>query len=605
MQEAIIKRWGSWERMKVMLFSHMCGDQFMTGAEKSLLMLVQELSPYLDCVLVVPEKGILSSAAAKLEIKVIEQSYPLLWSLYEPEGTLRQQAVRIGNSEGYGELLELLLLQAPDLVIVNTCVNILPAMAAKKLGIPVAWLITEKINENAWTPLAVEQIDRYSDWIIGISKTVRLPFEHRDIEHKWHLLPPVWREEVYHPETWDDQSQSQRQRLGIGESNPVVGFISASLHKQKGLEHFIKMALEVGKSRPDVRFLIAGGEGDYLDEGMKLIEASGYRDRFLITGFESRLERIYPVIDILVVPSLVDEGFGLTALEGLGFGKTVIAYRSGGLEEILMSTGQGSGLVSKKDLDSLIHHVLERLSDTGASAQLQRQAVMDVYGLRAYRSRLKPLLRQFRSKAGEALENIQSSLEPVPNEGGLYAGVQSPVVFVVENGKKRHIPTPDSFEACGYRWEDVIQVPEAWLLGIPNGTPLSSDAPAARLTHSEEARTDSTPPTPSNIPVPEVTGPTIQQQPVIQAPPRSQSPPSQSKPLLFTHKRAGKKRKRTARGRRLVKRRLSSSRIIRRARKVAPSRRKRKLHFKISHRRKSFMSSKRIRSTRRKTLKKL
>ncbi|MCY9668269.1 hypothetical protein M5X11_25665 [Paenibacillus alginolyticus] len=66
-------------------------------------------------------------------------------------------------------ILDLLLIHEPDVVITNTCVNILPAVAAKKLGIPVIWIIAETIQLNESTVLTVGLVDQYSDWIVGIS----------------------------------------------------------------------------------------------------------------------------------------------------------------------------------------------------------------------------------------------------------------------------------------------------------------------------------------------------------------------------------------------------------------------------------------------------
>ncbi|MNP84924.1 hypothetical protein D3C76_1844470 [compost metagenome] len=63
----------------------------------------------------------------------------------------------------------------PDVVLVNTCVNVMPAMAAQELNIPVIWKITEVINQNAHTPVSVSIIERYSQWVIGISQAVMRP----------------------------------------------------------------------------------------------------------------------------------------------------------------------------------------------------------------------------------------------------------------------------------------------------------------------------------------------------------------------------------------------------------------------------------------------
>ncbi|WCR29776.1 glycosyltransferase family 4 protein [Paenibacillus thiaminolyticus] len=130
--------------------------------------------------------------------------------------------------------------------------------------------------------------------------------------------------------------------MGIAAGHVLIGYIAAAFYPEKGLDHFIRMALRVAVQRPFARFVILGEPTDhgYYDACLGMIANSPYADRFRFIRFEASVQHVYPAMDIVVVPSLLPEGFGLTALEGMIFGKAVIAYASGGLAEILAATGE-------------------------------------------------------------------------------------------------------------------------------------------------------------------------------------------------------------------------------------------------------------------------
>ncbi|WP_165972098.1 glycosyltransferase family 4 protein [Paenibacillus piri] len=165
----------------------------------------------------------------------------------------------------------------------------------------------------------------------------------------------------------------KRNEWAVNDGCRIVGFIASSLHSEKGLEHFVHMALSVCPEVQDVQFLIVGNAFDayYMTYCQHIIGQSGYASRFHRMPFEARIELVYPAMDLVIIPNLIDEGFGMTALEGLVFGKGVIAYRAGGLEEILRTTGNADWLVEKGDSSLLTASVKgsKRLRSSEAWAQ--------------------------------------------------------------------------------------------------------------------------------------------------------------------------------------------------------------------------------------------
>jgi len=62
-------------------------------------------------------------------------------------------------------------------------------------------------------------------------------------------------------------------------------------------------------------------------------------------------------------------------------------------------------------------------------------------------------------------------------EGGLYRETSTPEVYVIHDGKKVHIPTPDALFGMGYDWSVVQVVPDGTLNSFPR-----FNIPSASLT---------------------------------------------------------------------------------------------------------------------------
>lgn len=79
------------------------------------------------------------------------------------------------------------------------------------------------------------------------------------------------------------------------------------------------------------------GRGDpvYIETLKKRLNSCGLVERIHWAGFVNRIEDIFSTLDICVVPSRVQEGFGMVAAEAAFFGVPVIATDRGGLPEVV------------------------------------------------------------------------------------------------------------------------------------------------------------------------------------------------------------------------------------------------------------------------------
>lgn len=382
---------------KLLIFSHICNPVLVTGGEKVLSLFMRELVHHYDCVLVVPEIGVIARKARTIGIRLIVMDIPLCFSLYTCSPTVFHDIDNLMRQPSWRMLDALLSYERPDAVIVNTSVHPLPAMAAFSKGIPTAWLLMETLYDTPQRDKCAAFIASHCDVIVAMSKTVLKPFRQANNVRAAYVLPPYLERGELFPTVWP-QARSQLRRLyQWNEDHCVVGFIAATIYPNKGQMQFIEAMLPVAAEHKHARFLIVGSqvdEGHYMACRSKVLKA-GFEDRFVFYPFAEQVHLVYPAMDIVVVPSLMTEGFGMTALEGMAFGKAVVAYSSGGLAEILNATGNERFLVPAGDVSGLSVRVGSLVRDEAlrqAVADRNGQASMREFGIESFRDRLRKLM---------------------------------------------------------------------------------------------------------------------------------------------------------------------------------------------------------------------
>ncbi|MFC4596954.1 glycosyltransferase family 4 protein [Cohnella hongkongensis] len=448
---------------KLVIFSHICSPISVTGAEKLLLLFARELVRRFQCVMVVPQQGIIAEKAKELGVRIVVQEIPLCISLYTAASTIVQEIADMQRHPSWGRIHALLEEERPDCVLVNTTVHPLPAMAAKAKGIPTLWVLMETVMDRASKQTSVELVASNCDLVIGISHSTLQPIRELAPHARTFLLSPYLIREELLPGSWPYHRMRLRQQYGWGEHHRVAGFLAATIYSNKGLEPFVKAMLPIAASDGWARFLIQGKSADdaYYRHCQKLVRDSGYADRFLFLPFADQIQHAFPVMDVVVVPSLIAEGFGMTALEGLMFGKGVVAASSGGLEEIMNATGNQDYLVPPGDVGRLSEKVSALLGNGAllrAVGERNMQISQQVFGLEAFRQRLADLMAELPQT-------------PVLARGPLWRGSE-PTVYLVENGIKQPFASEETFLRRGFRFEEVTDVPEEDLQRLPSGPML-------------------------------------------------------------------------------------------------------------------------------------
>lgn len=138
---------------------------------------------------------------------------------------------------------------------------------------------------------------------------------------------------------------------------PIVGMTSR-LHPNKGHE-FLFQAMAQLSAEP-YQALIAG-EGPERQRLEKLAETLGIQHKVHFAGAVQDVSQVLNQMDLVVLPTL-QEGFGLSVVEAMMMGKTVVAFDTGPMQEVIEHAKTG-WLIPTRDVNALSQAIRLFLSD--------------------------------------------------------------------------------------------------------------------------------------------------------------------------------------------------------------------------------------------------
>ena len=158
-----------------------------------------------------------------------------------------------------------------------------------------------------------------------------------------------------------------REEFSIPGDALVFGMV-AVLRSWKGHCLFLEAIAPLMKDDPSVWVMIVG-EGPYRKQIEKTIESFSLKTRSVMTGYRTDTEKIFPALDVHLLPSLKDEGAPQAVPQAMMSGVVNITSDGGGLPEVV--DHEVTGLVSKAgDLDSLRVSVEQLAKDPELRASL-------------------------------------------------------------------------------------------------------------------------------------------------------------------------------------------------------------------------------------------
>ena len=210
-----------------------------------------------------------------------------------------------------------------------------------------------------------EEILRATDQFLVVSDYIRQQIASIGTPVKIQVLYNGLDEQQFHRQ--GDTSVS-RESLGL-HANDFVVIYTGRIVPKKGVKELVQ-AIQQLDSHPDIKLLVVGGDnfGDsvssnpYLDELHQM--GNDMQGRVVFTGFVpyELLPAYLHLADVAVVPSRIDEAFGMTCVEATAMGLPVIATNDGGIPETLV--GQKHILIDRDgDRPTDIAHALLHVKD--------------------------------------------------------------------------------------------------------------------------------------------------------------------------------------------------------------------------------------------------
>jgi glycosyltransferase involved in cell wall biosynthesis len=234
----------------------------------------------------------------------------------------------------------------PDLLHVHSRrgADWLGGRAARRAGIPA--VLTRRVDRpEAWLTAALKY--RPYARVIVISQAIRGQLEGAGVAAARialirstvdpQLLEPAWSRERLARE------------FALDPRALLVGCV-AQLIPRKGHGQLLDAWKDVAAACPTARLLLFG-QGPLEGELRRRVRATGLESSVILAGFRPDLPAFLGRLDVLVHPALA-EGLGLAVLEAQAAGVPVVAFRAGGVPEIV-ADGRTGYLVRTGDAQAL------------------------------------------------------------------------------------------------------------------------------------------------------------------------------------------------------------------------------------------------------------
>ena len=225
------------------------------------------------------------------------------------------------------------------------------ALAARRLRIPHLWHVHEiVVRPRAIRRLIAFMVARYSDHVVAISQAVadHLLADQPALAGRLSIIHDAVDTDRFHP---DQDGYALRSTWDVGPDETLIGVVGR-ISGWKGQGFFLEAFAQAAAQIPTLRAVIIGdvvsGESWRRTELEAQAQALGIAERVIWAGFRSDAPQVMAALDVLVLPSVQPEPFGMVVLEAMATGRPVIATAHGGPLETVVD-GETGYLVSPFD----------------------------------------------------------------------------------------------------------------------------------------------------------------------------------------------------------------------------------------------------------------
>jgi glycosyltransferase involved in cell wall biosynthesis len=323
--------------MKKILFINQSAELY--GSDQTFLLLLKNLdtSKFFPIV-VLPNEGPLKMEIEKLQIQVIIS--PIL-KLYRDMFSFKNIIKFVKDFfSGYSTLKKLHKLHNFDIIYSNTFAVLIGAFFSKQKKIKHLWHVHEIIEHpNLIASFFPKMAYYFSDVIVCNSEATKQNIIDREKRNEKKCVV------IYNGvNNLNATSISKKSDFGFDDNDLIITLVGR-ISRLKGHNLLLKTFKEKLHTNENIKLLFVGspvpGQEFYLDTILNFINENKIEKRVKILPFTSKLEDIWKITDIAVMPSTEKESFGLVAAEAMLANKAVIGANHGGLNEIIINNKTG------------------------------------------------------------------------------------------------------------------------------------------------------------------------------------------------------------------------------------------------------------------------
>lgn len=418
-------------QIKIMFLSHLSS---WGGAQNCLYLLLKGLNrERFEPMVVFPGEGSLGKRVRELGIQT--KLMQIEWCISTKKFDSSSYRKFIGKlKERVNALSNLIEREKIDLVFTNTSTILEGALAARISGIPHLWHIHEMLSSDPGLFPFLDLrafytlIHSLTDKMIVVSKSVEAEIKQFiqsgkieviyngiEVQNGWHI----------------DQDKSKV--FGFQNNTPTVIFLG-ELSERKGILSLIDTASLTVEKFPQIKFVIAGGDGGLSNLLKKRLREKQIDYAFRFLGFRTDALTVIASSDIFVLPSLVDP-LPVAVLEAMHMGKPVIATRSGGAEEMVVD-GKTGVLVPVNDPSAMAQAIVSLLENPKRMKLMGQRAKDRVRTMFSYEQYIKNFERVFEQVASKKNYNNPLSKELITAILTLVEGAAADKMKVIEHHQK-------------------------------------------------------------------------------------------------------------------------------------------------------------------------
>lgn len=340
------------------LFLHSGAELY--GADQILLTIVSNLDKdKFEAIVVLPNEGPLLEKMKEKGIRVEVIPYPIVRRQYfNVKGIFNF----IGNYfKSCKKLSDFIEKEEIDIIHNNTIAVLEGIYLKKKNKIKLVTHIHEMIDHPKLVAKFLYKIHLQNcDKVILVSKAVE--------KHIMHLLKKSYSNiEVVNNGIenvrYENNSIDYYKQFSIPQEAKIVAIVGR-INAIKGQDEFIRAMEKVVKNNENTYGLIIGdsfeGQEWRIDEIKKIIKEKKLENKIKYCGFRNDIKNIYNIINVLVLSSVQYDSFPTVVLEAMSVGIPTVAYKCGGVEEMIKN-GYNGYLVEQYNIDMLSNKIAEAL----------------------------------------------------------------------------------------------------------------------------------------------------------------------------------------------------------------------------------------------------